>query len=768
MNFRGGRLLATLLAVFGFAAAFVSPATADVGPVIAAAPTSSISSSRTAAYAAYHNSYLPAVATKAASSADAGRCVAGTPTSATQSSTLAAVNYFRTMVGLRGVTLDAGLTAKAQQAALMMSANNALSHGPPTTWKCYSQTGADAAGHSNLALGAGGAQSIPLYMDDNGTDSLGHRRWLLHAPLTGIGSGSTSNSNALYVITPQVWDAPPAGTPAYAPWPASGWVPVQVAPTDLWSVSATNDADFSAAKVAVKRNGVSVSTTTTHPGNGYGPNTVAFRFARGYSGGAGNVTYAVTITGIRSSSGAALPAYSYTTTLFDGDVAGTPQPQTITFTTPAITLGSTATLAGTATSGLPVSYASQTPSVCGVSGATVTALAVGTCTVTANQPGNASWSAARPVTSSVNVGIGGLTAIMPRRLVDTRYGTGVPKAQVPARGTVTFTAAASGTGAVVLNVTSTSVTSTGYLTVYPAGAARPTASTLNLQPGISVANVTVVKPGTGGRVTIYNGGTKPLDVVVDLQGYVTGNSTRIAGDLVPVVGNRLLDTRVSGGAFASKSTRALQVAGIAGVPRNAASVLLNLTAVTPSARGYVQAYPTGGSRPITSSVNFVAGVTRANLISVPVGADGTMTLFNDVGKVDLIADLVGYTVGETPTVTGRIGVVPPFRALDTRQTAVVPAYGSITVSIGAVGSVPADATAAIVNLTAVAPGAAGYLSLHPSDTVFTATSNVNFARGVNTAGFAIARLGPDGAVTIVNGSTMPVNILLDVTGYVTG
>lgn len=77
------------------------------------------------------------------------------------------INYFRDMVGLRPVALDPALDAQAQQAALIMAANNALSHTPPSSWKCWNQTGSDAAAHSNLHRGVQGAEAIAGYMDDH-------------------------------------------------------------------------------------------------------------------------------------------------------------------------------------------------------------------------------------------------------------------------------------------------------------------------------------------------------------------------------------------------------------------------------------------------------------------------------------------------------------------------------------------------------------------------------------------------------------------------
>jgi hypothetical protein len=65
--------------------------------------------------------------------------------------------------------------------------------------------------------------------------------------------------------------------------------------------------------------------------------------------------------------------------------------QTITFgTAPAVTVGGKGTVSATASSGLTLAFASTTTSICTISGSTVTGVAAGTCTIAANQAGNAS------------------------------------------------------------------------------------------------------------------------------------------------------------------------------------------------------------------------------------------------------------------------------------------------------------------------------------------------------------------------------------------
>ena len=82
--------------------------------------------------------------------------------------------------------------------------------------------------------------------------------------------------------------------------------------------------------------------------------------------------------------------------------------QVITFTSsapnPAIA-GATYTLAATATSGLPVTYTSQTPTVCSVSGSVVTFIGSGTCTIVANQPGNALFLAAPAQAQTIAIAV---------------------------------------------------------------------------------------------------------------------------------------------------------------------------------------------------------------------------------------------------------------------------------------------------------------------------------------------------------------------------
>ena len=115
------------------------------------------------------------------------------------------------------------------------------------------------------------------------------------------------------------------------------------------------------------------------------------------------------------------------------------------------------------------------------------------------------------------------SAVTPARVLDSRFGTGGYSSPWPADGTrdVAVTGLAgvpANATAVVLNLTVTNPTSGGYLTVYPAGVTRLTASNLNFGPGQTIPNLVVAFTGPGAMISIYNA-TGSTDVIADVVGY---------------------------------------------------------------------------------------------------------------------------------------------------------------------------------------------------------------------------------------------------------
>ncbi|MER8041917.1 hypothetical protein [Streptomyces sp. NPDC094032] len=113
--------------------------------------------------------------------------------------------------------------------------------------------------------------------------------------------------------------------------------------------------------------------------------------------------------------------------------------------------------------------------------------------------------------------------LAPARSLDTRTGTGAPKAKVGPGRTVTLNVAgrngvpATGVTAVVLNLTATGGTRDTVVTAYPYGTSRPGTSNLNVPAG-RTASVLAVVPVKDGKVTLYNHAGS-VDLIADVQGF---------------------------------------------------------------------------------------------------------------------------------------------------------------------------------------------------------------------------------------------------------
>ena len=184
-------------------------------------------------------------------------CDPGTTTQGFKEDVLARVKWFRAMAGVdANITLNLESSRLAQEAALVMKANNDLSHEPNEGWDCYTDAAYEGANHSNLFLGVFGVPSIDGYIEDPGADNyrVGHRRWILDPTLAEIGTGDTNNSNALFVINDNTRENFTTREPdGFVMWPPRGYVP-RATIFPRWSISHPQ-ADFTQSKVKIEFQG---------------------------------------------------------------------------------------------------------------------------------------------------------------------------------------------------------------------------------------------------------------------------------------------------------------------------------------------------------------------------------------------------------------------------------------------------------------------------------------------------------------------------------
>ena len=241
---------------------------------------------------------------------------------------------------------------------------------------------------------------------------------------------------------------------------------------------------------------------------------------------------------------------------------------------------------------------------------------------------------------------GKFTALTPTRLLDTRDGTGGTNGPLGLNGQLNLTVTgvggvpATGVSGVALNVTVDQPTGTGYLTVWPAGEPRPTASTHNYVPGLTVANLVLAKVGAGGQVTVYNSAGS-THVVADVIGYFSATG----GLFVPVSPLRVVDTRDNTGGvpgpLGASEARSLNMI-VGPVPASAKAAVVNVTSVDSTDPSFITVWPTGSPRPLASTLNPRPGAAVPNQAYLRLGTNGRLDAFNNAGSTNVIVDVFGY------------------------------------------------------------------------------------------------------------------------------
>ncbi len=353
-----------------------------------------------------------------------------------------------------------------------------------------------------------------------------------------------------------------------------------------------------------------------------------------------------------------------------------------------------------------------------------------------------------------------LHPIAPARIMDTRSGTGTTASPIGGGETralqvVGQAGIPADAVAVALNVTVTEPTASSYLTVWPAGAAMPTASSVNFVAGQTVANMVTVGIGTGGQVDLYNF-RGDASTVVDVTGwYTTG--------FAPVQPSRVVDTRqgLGGATFQPAEAREIDLS-VAGVPAGATAVVANVTATNASAATYITVWPSGGAMPTASNLNVVPGQTVPNMVTVGLGPNRHISMFNFAGTTDVVVDVTGWYLDGFHAVT-------PARITDTRNGVCGVRLGpgeTRQVAVAGQAGVPAAAGAVALNVTIVNPTANTFLTVWPSGQPQPPASNLN-ARVGTVPNMVTTGIGSDGRISVFNfaGSA---DLVIDVAGWFDG
>ena len=229
---------------------------------------------------------------------------------------------------------------------------------------------------------------------------------------------------------------------------------------------------------------------------------------------------------------------------------------------------------------------------------------------------------------------------------------------------------------------------------------------------------------------------------------------------------------LGGGVIPAGTTVDLHVAGRGGLPATGlGSVVLNMTPVGATLPSFVTVHPSGSPRPTTSNLNPTPGLITPNTVIVKVGANGSISIYNNSGQVNMVVDIEGwFPVGPAFT------ALEPARLLDTRPglptiDGVGAGGGKLGPSgvlalqvTGRAGVPPSGVGAVVLNLTAVNQNDGTFLTVYPKGAPRPLASVLNPTPGLVSPNLVIAKVGTGGQVNIYN-NTGSLDVVADVYGW---
>jgi hypothetical protein len=181
---------------------------------------------------------------------------------------------------------------------------------------------------------------------------------------------------------------------------------------------------------------------------------------------------------------------------------------------------------------------------------------------------------------------------------------------------------------------------------------------------------------------------------------------------------RAIDTR-EGARLGRGQVLRVPLAGL--VTSGARAAVIDLAAVDPAGNGFLTAWSCDEAMPPTSTLNYVAGATRATHAVVTLSADDSICVFSMI-EPDVLVDVTGsYTTDPSALL---FHPQPPTRIYDSRLSG-----GAWSANETRAISVPAGSAAVAINVTITEPAASGFVTVFPCQADLPVVSNLNYVAG---------------------------------------
>ena len=177
--------------------------------------------------------------------------------------------------------------------------------------------------------------------------------------------------------------------------------------------------------------------------------------------------------------------------------------------------------------------------------------------------------------------------------------------------------------------------------------------------------------------------------------------------------------------------------------------------------------------------NRLAGISNAGVVLVDLQTLSQPPPTTTTASTTTTTASTTTTTAPPPGGSSALVPLPPARLLETRfgpgyntvdgsyqNGGTLAADSQIELEVTGRGGVPVDATAVMINVTAVNPSSAGYVTVYPCGTARPLASNLNYVAGDVVANLVLAKVGDFSSVCLY--TTTRTELIVDVSGYISG